>query len=398
MGNVRSRIFVFLSVTLILYSVNTVIASASDAHRTERNFKVAKKPSPVIPAVPTADLRVTPGKLSVTISGWGWGDLQTLTVEPPGSGPFPLAVISHGNPRRRGRGKMRLRAYLAVAEEFARRGYKVVIFARRGFGESDGDIREGLKPHTIDAYVRAGRRAAEDYTAVIEALAARPEIDGSNVIAIEQSGGGFAVTVLASQPPSGLVGVVNFSGGRGSPRSYQNHNEDALVGAFAEFGETARVPALWLYSTADRFFWPLLVERMFEAYAKGGAPVRLDHFGSLWYSVEGHMLVRLGGRGLWSPSISEFLNAIGAPNWNTDPGDAAVVVLPPPSSLDKRGRRRWRSYLSRSGHKAFAISGSRYGWSAYRSSPETAKKDALRYCQRKGHECRIVSVDGQMVP
>ena len=128
---------------------------------------------------------------------------------------------------------------------------------------------EGLSPHTTWSYAKAGRTAAEDYAAVIEAMAARPEIDGSRVIAAGVSGGGFAVTALASKPPAGLVGVVNFSGGRGSPKSYRNHNEEALVGAFAEFGTTARVPALWLYSMTDRFFWPKLVDRMWRPMRKG---------------------------------------------------------------------------------------------------------------------------------
>ena len=397
MEKIRFLLIVVFSVSQILCSACTVSASTPEVNRTERNFKVAKRPGSAIPAIPTTELRVTAGKLSITISGWGWGDLATITVTPPGSGPFPLAVISHGNPRK-GRKGGKLRSYLAVARNFARRGYKAVIFARRGFGASDGEMREGLNPFTTYSYVRAGKRAAEDYTAVIKAIAKQPDVDSSTVIAIGQSGGGFAVTALASRPPAGLIGVVNFAGGRGSGANYQNHNQEALVGAFAEFGETARVPALWLYSITDRFFWPDLVERMFTAYAKGGAPVRLDQVGSLWYSAEGHHLLRFGGRGLWSPSISEFLSDIGAANWETDPGDTAVVRLPPPPSLGRRGRRSWRRYLSRANHKAFALGpGRRYGSSSRQFTLDTAKEEALKRCQRKGDTCRIVSVDGKML-
>ena len=83
---------------------------------------------------------------------------------------------------------------------------------------------------------------------------------------------------------------------------------------FAEFGKTARVPALWLYSTADRFFWPGLVKDAFDAYSGGGAPVRLHWFGSLLYADDGHRLYRGEGQYLWSPRISDFLKDIGAPN------------------------------------------------------------------------------------
>ena len=387
-------------VVLCVCTATSVGAADADAHRAERNFVTASTQSPTIPPIPASDLRVVTGKLSVSF-GWGSHDLEAITVAPLGTGPFPLAVVSHGNPRKGARGVPRLRSLLPVAKDFARRGYTAVVFARRGFGKSTGNIDEGLSPHTTWSYAKAGRTAADDYAAVIEAMAARPEIDGSRVIASGVSGGGFAVSALASKPPAGLVGVVNFSGGRGSPQSYSNHNEEALVGAFAEFGTTARVPALWLYSMTDHFFWPEFVDRMLAAYAKSGAPVRLDRVGPLWFARDGHALIRPGGRELWRPRITAFLGAIGAPNWEADPGDAAVVYLRPPEGLDRRRHGWWLSYLGRANHKAFAVAendGRRARHVSSRNSPESAKKTALRNCESKGDTCRIVSVDGRMVP
>ena len=384
---------------LLVCTTTSVSASDADAQRVERNFVIAGTPGPTIPAISASDLRVTTGKLSVSF-GWGSHDLEAITVVPPCSGPFPLAVVSHGNPRKGAKNFPRLRFLLPVAKDFARRGYTAVVFARRGFGKSTGSVDEGLSPHTTWSYAKAGRSAAEDYAAVIEAMAARLEIDGSKVIAAGVSGGGFAVTALASKPPAGLVGVVNFSGGRGSPKSYRNHNEEALVNAFAEFGTTARVPALWLYSMTDRFFWPEFVDRMVAAYAKGGAPVRLDRIGPLWFARDGHALVRLGGRELWRPRITAFLRAIGAPNWEADPGDAAVVILRPPERLHRRLHRGWVNYFGRADHKAFAVAeDGRGAWfMGSRDTPEAAKKDALRRCESKGDTCHIASVDGRMVP
>ena len=402
MDKLRLTIAAVSSVLLVLCFTDVIGASAPEPARKERNFTVAKKPGPTIPAIPRSELRVATGKLPVTFSSTGWEyELHSITVTPPGSGPFPLVVISHGHKRRGQRGG-NLRPYMAVAKNFARRGYKAVIFARRGFGLSEGDMEEdlGFRRHLpwADNYYQVGLRTAEDYAAVIETLAGRPEIDGSTIIAAGVSSGGVGVTALATQPPKGLIGVVNFSGGRGSPRSYANHDEDSLVGAFAAYGEDAKVPALWLYSTTDRFFWPKLVERMFEAYADEGAPVRYDQHGPLWYSVEGHALYLRGARGLWSPSISAFLNAIGAPNWKADPDDIAVVRLPAPPGLDERGRRNWRAYLSRVGHKAFAIGpAGQYGWSSRQLSPEVAVEKALDRCLRNSDECEIVSLDGEMV-
>ena len=168
----------------------------------------------------------------------------------------------------------------------------------------------------------AGRTSAQDYAAVIKALTSHPDIDGSTVVAAGQSGGGFAVLALASQAPAGLIGVVNFSGGRGGNWHTDEYNCDefGFVDAFAQIGKTARIPSLWLYSTADRFFWPGLVKDGFDAYSKGGAPVRLQWFGPLVYAEDGHRLYRGEGQYLWSPRISDFLKDIGAPNWKTGTG------------------------------------------------------------------------------
>lgn len=164
---------------LLVCTTTSVSAPDADAQRVERNFVIAGTPGPTIPAISASDLRVTPGKLSVSF-GWGSHDLEAITVVPPGFGPFPLAVVSHGNPRKGARGRLRLRGLLPVAKDFARRGYTAVVFARRGFGKSTGSVDEGLSPHTTWSYAKAGRTAAEDYAAVIEAMAARPEIDGSS--------------------------------------------------------------------------------------------------------------------------------------------------------------------------------------------------------------------------
>ena len=271
-----------------------------------------------IPAILPEDLKLTRGKLVVSIDGERH-ELEALIFTPPGPGPFPLAVISHGQVNEYHRRQMQFSWFDTIAEDFAQRGYKSVFFARRGFASSTGDYMDHMQgcQHAI-----AGRTSAEDYAAAIKALKRRPDVDGSTVIAAGQSGGGFAVLALASRPPAGLVGVVNFAGGRGGDRydNFYNCNEFGLVDAFAEYGKTARIPALWLYSTTDRYFWPDLVKSGFDAYARGGAPVRLEWFGPLPYVVDGHKLYKGDGQHLWSPRISDFLRDIGAPTWKTGSG------------------------------------------------------------------------------
>lgn len=375
--------------------------------RIDRNFPAAAAPGPKVPAIPASELKISRGSVTARIDDRDF-ELETLTVTPPGAGPFPLAVVSHGVPTRGGRDarrNMRIRSMLPVAEDFARRGYKAVVFARRGYASSDGPVAESYgrcyEAHRR-SYVWAAVEGAKDFDAVIEALKGRPDIDGSKVIVAGQSGGGFAVSALAMFAPPGLIGIVNFAGGRGGghkgggANDRGNCSEDGFVGAFGDFGKKAKVPALWLYSTTDRLFWPELVDRAFEAYAGNGAPVRLDRVGPLWFTRNGHFLVALGGRELWRPRIDDFLNAIGAPNWERAPGDAAVARPPLPRGSGRRTLRFWYRYLAGAPHKAFAVGeGGRTGGSSRHDTVEEAKEAAIRSCERRSSGCRIVSVDGK---
>ena len=290
--------------------------------RIERNFTASPAPESALPDDPATALTVAKGGVTVRI-GYGEYNLETLTVTPPGPGPVPLAVISHGVPLggETARRKIRLRRYLPLAKDFAHRGYKVVVFARRGFASSSGPYQEGWgcgDPSGL-SWALSARNGGKDYAAVIAEFAKRPEVDGSRVVVAGQSGGGFAASALASNPPPGLIGIVSFAGGRGGMRKdgrriRGNCNEEGFVRAFGRFGDGATVPALWLYSTTDKLFWPELVDRAFDAYAANGAPVRLERVGALRFTDNGHLLYRREGRGTWRPLIDAFLDAIGAPN------------------------------------------------------------------------------------
>ena len=398
----RLPIFFMLLVALSSVGFSDYVAADPAAKRIDRNFKPVKKHGKRFSAVPVSALGIAKGSVKVQIDGREH-QLETLTVTPPDSGPLPLAVISHGTPTRGGRDprrNLRIRMLLPVAEDFARRGYKAVIFARRGYASSSGPFSESYgrcSEASTASFFRAAIEGAKDFAAVIDAFSRRPEIDGSTIIAAGHSGGGFAASALAFIPPHGLAGIVNFAGGRGGAGKGRNCSETGFVGAFGMFGNGATVPALWLYSSTDRLFGPNLVGRAFEAYAGGGAPVRLEMVGPLWFTGNGHAIPALGARELWRPRIDAFLNAIGAQNWKRAPKDAAVERLPAPPGLGARCEGWWRLYLAATGHKAFAISNDgQCGPSRRHDTADEAKAAALSRCERRGSGCRIVSVNGRM--
>ena len=396
-----ARPSVIASIALALgVSGSGFTATAED--RIDRNFEPLGASGPKIPAIPAAALKVTEGSVKVRI-GFQRFTLETITVLPPGDGPFPLAVVSHGTPTRGGKAALRtlrIRQMLPIAEDFARRGYKAVVFARRGYASSTGQFQEGYgrcKNANEASYVRLARKGAKDYAAIIKALVSEPDVDGSTVIAAGHSGGGFVVSALASNPPPGLKAVFNFAGGRGGTKEQGNCSEAGFVDAFGDFGRGATVPALWLYATTDRMFWPELIDRALAAYAQNGAPVRLDRVGPLWFSGNGHLIHFPGARELWRPRIDAFLDAISAPNWERAPDDTAIAKIPPPRDLGERGARRWQLYLGVPGHKAFALGeGRQFGWTALQDSRESAVAAAMKDCEKRGGPCRILSINGEM--
>ena len=354
------------------------------------------------PGFPTRDRQVDPlpptepavreGRLAVMIDG-DREELETLTAMPTGTGSMPLALITHGTSVDGSRG-VNLRFFLPLAEHFARRGYRAVVFARRGVatstGQQVGRPRAGCGSRKARDYVEAANELANEYAAVVDALVRLPEVDGTKILGVGQSTGGLGMLAFAARGPTGLIGVINFAGGHGGNGHYRVCSARALTRAFAASGRGARVPALWLYSTADRFFWPSLTRTNFDAYVAGGAPARLEMVGPLWYAEDGHELFQLGGRELWQPRISVFLRDIGAPGWRLDPASATVAKPSPPAGLDRAGRTAWLRHLGRAGHRAFAVGDDGWGWAAGRPDRNEAEKAALTFCEEYSVGCRVV--------
>jgi dienelactone hydrolase len=236
-------------------------------------------------------------------------ELAGYLARPDGPGPFPIVLLTHGSPRD-GSERARMRAESAgrQARDFAERGWAALSVLRRGFGTSGGSFAENAGRCGDRHYADAGRAAAADLRQAAKWLAAQPWADAGRLLVVGVSTGGFAATALAADPPPGLVGVVSFAGGRGSRGPNDVCQPDRLIDAFAQYGRTARVPALWIYAENDLYFGPELARAMDAAYRAGGAPTdfrMLPPFGD-----DGH---RLYGRAreTWWPLVDAFLNRHG---------------------------------------------------------------------------------------
>jgi dienelactone hydrolase len=236
--------------------------------------------------------------------------IDVTVFKPAGAGPFPIVVLSHGSPRsaadRRGEGRQRL---AAQSERFAAMGFAVLVPTRRGYGESGGRWAEAYGSCADPDYYTAGLETARDLRAAVDAVRGEPWADTKRIVLAGQSAGGFGSVAASSASFDGLLGVINFAGGRGSAQADRVCAESRLVDAMARYGRSARVPELWIYSANDRFFGPGLARRMHQAFVQSGGtaefveapPTGLDGHGYFARSMDD-----------WSPRVEKFLQRIGA--------------------------------------------------------------------------------------
>ena len=240
-------------------------------------------------------------------------------IRPVGDGPFPLLVMNHGvslDPKER--------SYFPVIEFrdaalwFAKQGYVVVAPLRPGYGSTAIEIPErglfGLFFSGVgdcsDANFRdAGLAIASLNMWVIDYMSTLPFIKRDNVIVVGQSGGGWGAIALASQNPSSVRAIIGFAAGRGghfNGKPNSNCAPDRLVEAVAQFGRTARIPALWIYLHNDSYFGPELSMRLASAYQTAGG--NLEYHLLPDFREDGHFFIDSPDAvRIWSPLVSEFL-------------------------------------------------------------------------------------------
>lgn len=335
-------------------------------------------------------------KLPATFSGFFGSytvDLDALIIRLDDDQRHPLVVINHGTPRATEATlqQMSPEGMRAQLREFARRGWVSVAFMRRGYGASEGRYAESGGACDTADYESVGRASATDVREVIRLMREKPYVDGSKVISVGISSGGFATVALTADPPPGLVAAINFAGGRGSPRPDQVCNVPGLVNAFASFGHTSRTPMLWVYAENDHFFGPVLAMQFYQAFTTAGG--QAEFIAAASFGEDGHHLFSMGGVPIWTQYADAFLAEQNLTLRESPlPRDDGVVF---PDGLGERGKKAFLDYFESRGHKAFALSANGHvGWRIRRDSVADAVEQALANCTKAaGHPCRIVNID-----
>jgi dienelactone hydrolase len=255
-------------------------------------------------AAPAANVEAA-GQEIVGIASAEGATLRTRVLRPPGQGPFPLAVVSHGSPPDASqRPLMPIPTFAAASNWLLQRGYMVALPLRRGYGETGGPWRENFGSCGNPDYYRAGLVTAEDIQAVIGFFRGRHEVVRDRILLIGWSAGGWGSLAADSQNPPGVFAVINFAGGRGGNPRTGNCTPQRLVDAARRYGATARIPSLWVYAENDKFFAPGLSRKMFDAFVHAGG--KAEYVALPAFGADGHRVFP-DGRALWQPPVETFL-------------------------------------------------------------------------------------------
>ncbi|MEO7391837.1 MAG: dienelactone hydrolase family protein, partial [Ramlibacter sp.] len=191
------------------------------------------------------------------------------------------------------------------------RGFIVAVPTRIGYGVTGGEDVEDSDPCDRKNYSAGFSVASEQIVAVLEAVQRRPDAAKDRAAVIGQSYGGAASLAVASLNPPGVKAVINFAGGSGgNPKSRPMRpcSPQQLERVFRDYGKTARVPTLWIYTENDQYFGPTHPRKWFDGFVKAGGSAEFVQFPPI--GEDGHQLFNLYPE-VWKPKVVAFLEAQG---------------------------------------------------------------------------------------
>ena len=225
-------------------------------------------------------------------------------------GTVPLAVIGHASTQEQhDRFEDPTPRYEQVVQWLVRHGYAVVLPVRPGHEPTGGPYLEDQGGCEDADFTKSGLATAVSIEAASDYMRAQSFVKKNQVIVVGQSAGGWGALALASRNTTAVRAVIDFAGGRGGHSlDLPNNNcaADRLVAAAGDFGRTARVATLWLYSQNDSYFGPDLSKKMVDAFRRNGGNAEYHLLEPI--ADDGHfMMLSSDGIRSWSAIVEKFL-------------------------------------------------------------------------------------------
>jgi carboxymethylenebutenolidase len=251
--------------------------------------------------VPEADVAraVVPAEVRVPT---GERALAGYLYVPPGAGPFPALVLSHGSTIHPGTSDVCRPGTAAVLTGW---GYAVLLPHRRGYGNSEGPswrdevtAEFGTADYDRTLATRLGQEA-EDVVAAAGWLSGRPEAAADRIGLIGSSFGGV-VSLLAAARSAGVRCVVDFAGAAMNWERTPTLRAAMLRAARELAAPACLVQAANDYSTAPTRELGAELRRHGKAHAARVFPP----FGLT--ADEGHLFFQ-NGAPVWGPWVRAFL-------------------------------------------------------------------------------------------
>jgi hypothetical protein len=95
---------------------------------------------------------------------------------------------------------------------------------------------------------------------------------------------------------------------------------DLLRDLFADYGKTARIPTLWVYTENDRYMGSRYTREWFEAFRASGGTGEFVMYPP--HGADGHSLFTRGPS-IWQPDVQRFLETVEGRRPATPAGSAA---------------------------------------------------------------------------
>lgn len=247
-------------------------------------------------------------------------DMPALLYLPPGAGPFPVLIFSHG---RAGSAAERHQLQHPLGrgqlEYWLGKGFAVVAPIRPGYGSTGGGDPEYHASHfsspghceSQSDFASVAAAGSKALLASIAWVRQQRWAAGQPIVLEGQSVGGMLTVAVAATHPAGVVGYINFAGGAGgNPEKSpgQSCQPEKLTALYAEFGRQTTLPNVWIYAQNDQYWGPDVPVAWHQAFAAGGSPTRFVHAPPV-VDGNGHGLSRHDSS-LWAAYLDDFLRTL----------------------------------------------------------------------------------------